>query len=207
MTTQHEVSFKIPRRSHSYKEVFQFRISLSGITPQIWRRIQVPTTFTFYDLHVAIQDAMGWEDRHLHVFEIGVSQMMRIECPHAEPEPWENVQYWTTEVPLKTHFKRVGTSVAYRYDFGDDWLHLIELEGIAKPEDGELYPKCLNGERACPPEDCGGPGGYADCVEALKKNGNKERRAWLGEWRPDAFSVKKVKFGSPRARFLKGFGE
>lgn len=206
MSNGREISFRIPARKRVFKEVYQFRISLAVITPQIWRRIQVPISYTFYDLHVAIQDAMGWEDRHLHVFEIGTSETIRIECPFAEPEFGEHIQYWTTEIALKKHFKRVGSSVAYRYDFGDNWLHSIELEGILPVQANMLYPRCIDGARACPPEDCGGPGGYERYLKVLKRaDPSDESFIWLGNWKPERFDKSGIKFEEPKTRFLRSF--
>lgn len=205
MSDELEVSFSIPRK-RAFKHVYQFRVSLAVITPQIWRRIQVPASYTFYDLHVAIQDAMGWEDRHLHVFEIGGSEGIRIECPFAEPEFGEHIQHWTTEVALKEYFKRAGNSAAYRYDFGDDWLHLIELEKILPVQENLKYPQCIEGARACPPEDCGGSSGYERYLEVLKRaDPDDESFIWLGDWMPEKFDPRRIKFNEPRKRFLQSF--
>ena len=202
-----ELSFTIPVRKRVFKHVFQFRIELCFIEPLIWRRIQVPETCTFYDLHVAIQDAMGWEDRHLHDFEIGGRKPVRIECPFAEPMPGEQVQYWTSEVPLKKFLKCQGSSMTYDYDFGDGWRHKVVLEDVMPRRPRTVYPICLDGDRSCPP-DCGGIGGYTRCMESLqKKDPEDEFTVWLGDWRPDEFDAKKVKFDDPRRRFLMAFDE
>ena len=116
--------------------IFQFKITLLGIKPQIWRRIQVPSGHNFYELHCAIQNAMGWENYHLHHFDTNDTS--------------------DEESKITDYFSEKGISVKYEYDFGDGWEHKILLEKIL-PTDSEIkYPICSHGKRACPPEDCGG---------------------------------------------------
>jgi hypothetical protein len=106
--------------------VFQFKISLQEITPTIWRRIQVPAKYSFWDFHVAIQDSMGWFDYH------------------------------------SDYFFEPGMTVTYEYDIGDGWLHEILFEGILLKDKAVKYPWFIDGQRACPPEDCGGAWGYCN---------------------------------------------
>ena len=141
--------------------IFQYKISLLDTKPSVWRRIQVPSGYSFWDLHVAIQDSMGWTDSHLHMFRIrpqGKQKDLRIGIPDDEFDDLEILAGW--EIPLDRFFWRPGTSAVYEYDFGDSWNHDVLLEGVLIPEAGSTYPRCLAGENACPPEDCGGIWGY-----------------------------------------------
>jgi len=188
-----------------FKNVYQLKVTLLETDPPIWRRIQVPEYYTFYDLHVAIQNAMGWTDSHLHEFEIADETRKRgircIECPYCTEDIEEEDFLLTTEVPLKDYLNKAGNGVLYRYDFGDSWEHDVLLEGIFKREPNIKYPRCLDGELACPAEDCGGIPGYYDCIEAVKKRDNRNGLlTWLDGWKPDRFNTKDVKFENPRTR-------
>lgn len=203
-----EVWITLPRRK-PFKNIFQFKISLRGTKPPVWRRIQVAESYSLYDLHVAIQDAMGWLDYHLHMFEFkdkgNFGRDIRIDCPFVDPDFEEEEPVLTTEVPIKTFFKKAGDSALYTYDFGDGWQHDVVLEGILLKESGKAYPVCLGGELACPPEDCGGVPGYYECITAVRNKDNSEGLlTWLGRWRPDRFDPKKVTFENPRSRLRTG---
>jgi hypothetical protein len=198
-----EIWITVPKRL-PFKNVYQLKITLRGIEPEIWRRILVPESYTFYDLHVAIQDAMGWEDYHLHRFEVrdikAPAGRVIIETPFAEPEDDEILE--STEVPLSVVFQKPGDRAVYIYDYGDNWVHDVVLEKIEPKEPKKKYPLCLAGERACPPEDCGGVSGYYRCLEAFRnKDDSQGVLSWLGDWDPDKFDPAQVKFESPRKRF------
>ncbi len=199
-----EITITLPRRK-PYQSVLQFRIALIGAVPPIWRRIQVPEYYTFYDLHVAIQDAMGWLDCHLHDFRLQprrrASMDIRIESPFGIEDIEDELPLLTTEVPVTDFLTEEGDRAIYTYDFGDGWEHDIVFEGSFPKEPGGKYPICLAGERAGPPEDCGGIPGYYDCIKALKDRDNSEGLLdWLGRWRPDRFDPAKIKFWDPRRR-------
>ena len=193
-------------------QVYQFRIELLDITPAIWRRIQVPANYNFWDLHVAIQDSMGWNDCHLHHFEIrgkGKRNEVRIGIPDFEgygdlPEVFPG---W--EIFMFAYFNDLGVEAKYEYDYGDGWIHIVKLEGYMHKEKGVKYPLCIDGDRSCPPEDCGGPPGYNHVVKVLsdpKNNEYKHYMAWTGgNWKPDKFNVKKVKFDDPYKRWENAF--
>jgi hypothetical protein len=83
----------------------------------------------------------------------------------------------------------------YEYDFGDDWRHEVLFEGHPKPEKKRAYPWCVEGERACPPEDCGGPFMYAEYLEAITNPNHEQHEellAWRGPFDPEAFDIKKA---------------
>lgn len=199
---------------YTFEKIFQFYIILSGITPPIYRTIQVSEGSTFWDLHVAIQDAFGWSDSHLHEFcaTTGYSkkgQSERIGYPNEDGfEDETPLVDW--EVPLNTFFTQVGDIIHYTYDFGDNWEHEILLEGIfIRPHKGK-FPKCIDGERAVPPEDCGGIMGYSHLSKVLKNPEHEEYKdlcRWLrgttGKrklYDPEYFEISKVKFSDPKKR-------
>lgn len=199
-----EITITWPRR-RPYQSVLQFKITLLETDPPIWRRIQVPDYYTFYDLHVAIQDAMGWLDSHLHDFKIQPLRRaclgIRIESPFALDDLEEAAPLLTTEVAVEDFIQEPGDRALYTYDYGDDWRHDVLFEGTCPREPGKKYPVCLAGELAGPPEDCGGVPGYYDCIEALKNRDNSEGTLdWLGRWKPDRFNPAKIRFWSPLRR-------
>lgn len=178
--------------------VMRFRIELLGISPPIWRRIDVPGECSFWDLHVAVQDAMGWTDSHLHIFYV-LNRDVSIGFP--DDEFPETVAGW--ETPVREFLSEGLPLAVYEYDFGDSWIHEVRFEGDLQTEPGMRYPRCVAGARKCPPEDCGGVHGYAEFVEAVRKRSHPEHRAMLewvgGEFDPDAFPSE-VRFHDPSDR-------
>lgn len=180
--------------------VYQFKITLLEIKPPVWRRIQVPETYTFWDLHVAIQDAMGWLDSHLHGFDIKDprdGEIISIGMPASDTPPgWEE--------KIADYFNMDNDLAGYTYDFGDSWEHKIQLEKILPREKGVKYPRCIKGKRACPPEDCGGPWGYRDFLKIItdpKHDEHDEMLEWVGgEFDPDHFDVNDIVFDNPAER-------
>ncbi|MCH7881167.1 MAG: plasmid pRiA4b ORF-3 family protein [Proteobacteria bacterium] len=191
--------------------VYQFKIILEDINPTIWRRIQVPRSYTFWDLHVAIQDSMGWLDYHLHAFRFGKRKSnisWEIGIPDDEGiGTVDTLPGW--EVSIVDHFHEPGSSCIYEYDFGDGWTHEVLLEGILLSEKGRRYPLCIGGERACPPEDCGGSPGYYRLLQVLSDHNDEEYEdmvEWVGKkFSPEKFVPNKVKFDNPGKRWDMAF--
>lgn len=189
------------------RKVLQFRVTLQGIEPAIWRVIQVPVSYSFWDLHVAIQDAMGWLDYHLHSFRIddpidGSEALIGIP----DYEGYGDQEYlpgW--EIPVSKYFASPGDEALYEYDFGDGWEHTVVLQAIVDRVSRKRYPVCVAGARACPPEDCGGVPGYEDLLEIVRDPEHEEYEEtlqWLGgRFEPEVFSPEKVKFENPRKRW------
>jgi hypothetical protein len=149
------------------------KVTLEGIEPAIWRRIVVPSEFTLYDLHCTIQVAMGWEDCHLHDFTI---KRQRYVVPDSDDfgSPLDETEACLRDVaPART-------KILYQYDFGDTWNHVIVVEKIVADTE-QAVPVCIDGARACPPEDSGGPWGYSDKLEALANSDDEDVREWMGE--------------------------
>lgn len=190
--------------------IFRFEVRLDEIEPAIWRQIEVPSNYTFWDLHVAIQDAMGWLDYHLHEFtpvQPAAAGPVRIGIPEDSIEE-EVLAGWL--VPIAMYFAAAGDSALYEYDFGDGWSHDVRLVAIEAKKPGAKYPRCTGGGRACPPEDCGGVPGYEDLLEILSDSSHEEHAdtiAWLQghaghyhPYHPDGFDPRKVKFWNPKKR-------
>ena len=189
-------------------KIYQIKITLLDIKPPVWRRILIPASATFWDLHVAIQDAMGWEDSHLHEFtgpDRRAASPLRIGIPGDEPWAPDEAALkpgWT--VTLSQHLKAAAPKLLYTYDFGDDWEHEILLEKVLPVEPGATYPQCIAGRRACPPEDVGGPWGYARYLEAIANPSQPEHKE-LVEWRgpgfePEKFDPSGVRFSDAQGR-------
>lgn len=192
-----------------FTQVYQFKITLEGIRPPIWRRIQVPETYTFWDLHVAIQDAMGWLDYHLHEFEIlNPANGLKVTIGLQDDDfPKRNLMDWAQKIA--NYFSPENPSADYIYDFGDYWQHKIQLEKILPREKNVSYPVCIKGKRACPPEDCGGIGGYEQLLDIIKDPEHEEHDEtieWLGEgFDSEDFDPKDVNFNDPAARLKMAF--
>jgi hypothetical protein len=212
MAKTHSIRRRAARRSSRPQGVHQFLIVLNGTDPLVWRRIQVTGDYSFWDLHVAIQDAMGWLDYHLHEFRLldDSGTLVSIGIPTGEEELDRPVlPGWN--IPLAGFFERPGwhaPPAMYAYDFGDDWEHTLVHEGMRGAHDSTSYPRCLAGARRCPPEDCGGVDGYAEFLEAIadpKHPDHDEMRQWSGPFDPDDFNPVKVKFDDPQKRWKKAF--
>ncbi len=196
-----------------FNQVYQFKVALQGIKPSIWRRIQVPETYSFWDLHVAIQDAMGWEDYHLHEFsmidpETGIQ--LRIGIPDVGDAFRDEVILPGWKMKVADLFSMEDKVVFYVYDFGDSWVHRVRLEKILPRDTSVTYPICIAGKRACPPEDCGGVWGYEYLLEIIKNPQHKEYRHmlnWLGgKFDSEHFDMKDIRFDDPEKRRKTAFG-
>lgn len=186
-----------------YENVMQFKIALLDIKPQIWRRIQVPENYSFWDLHCAIQDAMGWHDSHLHEFtDKKPYSRQRPNVTIGLPEEDEHLH--SKDIMIAPFFSKPKNKMYYLYDFGDSWMHEVVLEEILPRETGKKYPLCLDGKRACPPEDCGGEPGYYRILELMKTPKDEEYKdmiRWLGgKYDPEDFDPKKVRFTDSQKR-------
>ncbi len=198
----------------SRSQVCQFRITLRDIEPPVWREIEVPATYSLWDLHVAIQDAMGWKDCHLHAFRLhdpktGVQVEVGIPDEDAFDDSEPLLAGW--EHPLREFFVEPGTSAEYEYDFGDGWEHDVLFQAVVPRIKGRKYPRCIGGARACPPEDCGGTHGYANLLAVIFDPLHEEFEStmtWLGgAFDPERFEAAKVRFDNPRTRWKRAFQE
>lgn len=174
----------------------RFRVDLVLMPSPVWRRFIVPATATFWDLHVAIQDVMGWKDKHLHQFTLDHSssgERLRFGVPDNSQFHGVNEILPGWEHPVAAFCKADMPAMLYTYDFGDCWQHEVTMEGIVPNTEEINLPICLAGVGDCPDEDCGGPAPYA---ESLK-----------GDNPPPSFEPEVVVFDDPRQRWERIFGE
>ena len=185
--------------SRSVAPIYQLKVTLEGIHPAIWRRVQVPADITLQKLHRALQAVMGWEDYHLHEFAIGDREFGMLDPDFPEDGPED--ERW---VRLNRLVDRQGARFYYRYDFGDDWSHRLDLETILPRDPEAHYPRCLEGKRACPPEDVGGTPGYYEFLAVLRDPDDPEHEhmvAWSGgNFDPERFDLEAVNEALRRLR-------
>ena len=174
---------------------YQIKVTLNGSDPKIWRRVLVPSNFHLGKLNHVIQMAMGWQESHLHEFVI---ENHRYINPDYEPDDiWPGMEKNRDENKLSLQeVVEVTNKFIYRYDFGDGWEHEIKIEKTI--DDLGLYhlPICIDGENACPPEDCGGIGGYYQLLESIKDPSSaegEEMLRWLGGYfNPISFDPNRI---------------
>lgn len=184
---------------------FYFHIQIENIKkPPVWRKVAVPSYYTFLHLHYVIQAAFEWYDVHLFSFSPGgygtfpIIQENDYENQLFESDMQKNME--ASEVKLSEIFHREGQKYTYIYDFGDDWHHKILLEKIV--DEISDAPQCLEGKGKCPPEDCGGVWGYESIKEIMSNESHpeyEEYRNWLeleeGEdWDPKEFDLEETQY-------------
>jgi hypothetical protein len=187
-----------------FKELnaLQVRVSIDCIEPQIWRRLVVPLQFNLRVLHLVLQAAFGWTNSHLHEFEIGGlsfgDEFADAERADDDPRTFEEI-----EVRLLDFTRKPGTVFRYVYDMGDNWVHTVCLEKCVSLEPAPKVARCLEGARARPPEDVGGPSGYQDFLEAILNPAHEEHRAmkrWAGgHFDPEWFDLEFINKDLARA--------
>ncbi len=196
----------------NFGHVMQYKVTLMGIKPPIWRRLQVPCTYSFWDLHVAIQDSMGWLDYHLHQFTMPdplTLDSVTFGIPDENSIVGDPAVIPGREVPIAAFFTLFNRKARYEYDFGDDWHHSVVLEKVFPLEKGMDFPVCVGGRRACPPEDCGGVWGYQRLLEVLADPDHEdysETSQWVGgSFDADNFDRHAVVFDDPDERWENAF--
>jgi hypothetical protein len=181
-----------PTKSMEDVPIFQIKVTLEGSKPAIWRRLLVRSDIALGDLHHIIQAAFGWWDYHLHQFIVG-----RTYYGEPHPDLFDDMEMRDEqEVRLVQIASGEGYKLRYEYDFGDSWMHQVLVEKIQPPEPGQAYPVCIQGQRACPPEDVGGIWGYYNFLEALQDPNHDEHEEYLdwigGAFDPEAFDLEEV---------------
>lgn len=151
------------------QSIYQLKITLLDGHPPIWRRFEVSDDLTLRKLHNILQVVMGWENEHLYDFYKGRERLSK--------------SLMLFQVASRTRSKFI-----YLYDMGDSWEHEIVVEKIIKNQVGKPHPVCLDGRRACPPEDCGGINGYDGMLNALKDPRHPDHEHWL-EWAGEGFDA------------------
>lgn len=165
------------------RSIYQLKITLKGIRPPIWRRLLIAGTVNLEDLHIAIQIVMGWTNSHLHEFAKGRE---RYGIPD-EDFPSDDMRA-ETDYRLDQVLKKAKDRLNYSYDFGDGWEHEVVLEKILPFDMDVVVPICVEGKRACPPEDVGGIPGYEMFLEAVSDPANPEYEEML-EWTGGDFNA------------------
>ena len=170
--------------------IFQMHIELLEVEPPVWRKIQVKSGTNLHRLNLIIQRSMGWENSHLSEFEIDGKRYGATEIDDYGEGLLEFRNYNITQ-PLLSR----DQIFTFAYDFGDGWMHEIIVEDIFEPELGVIYPRCIDGERACPPEDVGGASGYEEYLEAIMDPDHEEHEnfmEWRGSFNPEKFDKDEV---------------
>jgi hypothetical protein len=155
-------------------------------TPAIWRRLLVPGEIKLSKLHSIFQAAMGWEDRHLHLFNIGDNSYGELDEESEDEDLDEDSVLFSDLVKAPIKF-------GYDYDFGDSWRHEVMVESVEPVSTILKFATCVDGERACPPEDCGGIGGFEQLLDAVNNPNHADHAdylQWVGpSFDPEQFSL------------------
>jgi hypothetical protein len=158
------------------KMIYQIKISLSNIKPEIWRRVYVDPETSLYYLHHIIQIVMGWENYHLYEFQLNRKRYGNRDLLE------DGSVFDDRSTPLSYVLTEAKDSISYLYDFGDSWKHSLKLEKISEPAK-VLSPKCIDGKLNTPPEDCGGVPGFYHFIEIMSNRKHpefKSTRKWYG---------------------------
>lgn len=181
--------------------LYQLKITLKWSDPPIWRRVVVRSDMALCRLHDIIQRVMGWTDSHLHQFIVGDT---RYGTPDPEMMGFGRQILSEQSYTVSDVAPAAKSSFVYEYDFGDSWIHKIVVEKILPPDSEFQHPICLAGANACPPEDCGGIGGYSELIEILADPRNPEHESmkdWLGyDLDPARFDIEIANGGLKRLK-------
>ena len=174
--------------------IYHLKVVLEGTKPLVWRRLQVPGNANLGWLHAVLQVAMGWSNSHLHQF---LFDDQVCSDPSSGLEDNDPSVLNESKVILSDAIPNQKDKMTYEYDFGDSWNHKIIVEKILSADPAaSKVALCLDGARACPPDDCGGVPGYADMLEIIKSPKHPEyesTREWLGdEFNPETFDLEKI---------------
>lgn len=184
-------SFPARRGRKPKPRLVELRITIAGIEPPIWRMVRVPDAYTLHQMHRVIQLLFGWLDHEYHLYEFRIGER-RFEEPDEEAQGEDSTTTLLRDLRLATEAR-----FTYTYDFDASWVHEIEVKDICivtplDEDDERLLPRLYGGERAGPPEDCGGPSGYADMLQALRDPDHPEHgdsRRGAGAYDPERFDV------------------
>lgn len=169
--------------------IYEMRVSLEWISPEIWRRFRVPGDITLAKLHYVLQNVMGWHggDYHAHVFWTPKGKYGVPSGPYTDMIDESNVT-------LGEMIHHDGREFMYVYDYGDQWRHILTVENILERESDVDYPVCIGGERACPPEDSGGVSGYQRLIDMLSHPDDypKDYVDWVGDYDREKFDLESV---------------
>lgn len=184
----------------SSSNVIQIKVTLTETNPVIWRQILVPATISFFNLHHIIQISMGWKNYHLFEFAIGD---YRIGFIDDEPEDSDSIAD-SKKVTIDLLLTKEKFVFKYIYDFGDSWVHSVEVEKIDEEIRDKIYPVCIDGNFNCPPEDCGGIPGYYNLLNILRNKNDpeyKDMKNWVGRrYDPEKLNLNNINKELPKFR-------
>ena len=160
----------------------RLKVTLRSVKPPIWRRIEVASDQSLAELSDLLEAAMGWMGGHLHAFEADGVTYERLDPEEGLSRRAED----ESEHRLGVVLGEVGAKLRWDYDFGDGWQHNVVVEAIEPLDPAVEYPRCVTGRRACPPEDCGGPWGFEELLEAIADPAHP-RHDELTEWLPPGY--------------------
>jgi pRiA4b ORF-3-like protein len=178
----------------AHNVIAQIKVKLLGVTkPPVWRRLQLRADTRLDHLHEILQAALGWEDCHMHAFSFGAEEF---------GNPGPQLGFSDERHVTLGELIHIGARFRYAYDFGDDWQHEITVEDLLDADPETHYPALLAAKGACPPEDCGGPWGYANLKQILADPNHDEHQpmlAWLGlgnasEFNPAAVAIEAIDY-------------
>ncbi len=177
-------------------DIIQLKIILAETKPSVWRRIQIENQTTFFELHHIVQIAFGWKNYHMYEFFIDGHKLGAPDDYMADVPSNDEGVIDSRDISLESLIIGPGEKFSYMYDFGDAWKHIITVEKFLPKEQEGKYPVCLDGELACPPEDCGGIPGFYNLLEILKDKKHpeyKDSKRWVGKnFDPLLFNKEKV---------------
>jgi len=191
----------LPRRSTT---VHELHVKLEGADPEVWRDVVVPSNFSLGELHCVLQIVMGWEDCHLHQFQIADACYTTIDD---EIDDW-HPSALDEDLAKLGDVARVRARFSYEYDFGDSWEHVVQTRSISPIGEGlsSEIPRCTAGAGACPPEDVGGIWGYAMAIESASNPGHEAHERYA-DWLPDAFDPERFELATVNAALERAFSK
>ena len=174
---------KINTKDKKYKS-YIIKVTIKNTHPPVWRRLQIPAGITFHELNAIIQLAFNWSGYHLYSFEIG---NLLIEIPDDIFDDFDYKVINSKRTKVDKYFDKIE-KLEYTYDFGDNWIHDIQIENVVESEEKLKNPVCLKAKMASLPEDCGGPWGYEDLLDVIN-NPKDERYQDMKDWLEQGYSV------------------
>lgn len=188
-------AMRLSSMARKARKLYELELSLNDVEPRIWRRVLVRNDTFLPKVHLIIQVVMGWENYHLHEFIRGNERFGQPgdDFPKNNPKDEERVR-------LSQLLQKVGDTATYIYDFGDDWVHSVQLvnEQDWNPS-ASVSPVCIAGERRCPPEDVGGPPGYENYLAALGDSGHDMHDQYV-EWKGPSFDSENFDINATNVR-------
>jgi len=175
-------------------KAYQFKITLKGSKPPIWRRVIVPAGLSFTQFAIVINKIMGWDGEHLYEF---ILEPMEIKLFEDEDDDYDDYGPYEN---LDASWNRIDDYVEdcpkfeYVYDFGDDWRHIIKMEKIIDSY-AFNYPMVLKYKGDMLIDDCGGISGYYDLLEALEDENHpdhEDMKEWIGDIEDYDFDMDEV---------------